>query len=117
VTAEPLPQDRFLRKELEALLKQEGVLQQQEFAPVTIIDAHELDHLEPVLASLSLVSLLGMKTGNHDYRDLSMKNFLYSVFNGFSPNQTAQAEFRDLAQSYTAMLFGPPVESSAMSPG
>jgi len=115
VTVHALPQEAFLRAEIDNLLREENVLQNSSVAPVTLLSIEELESLEPLMNTFSLLEILGDKTGNKDYNDVSMKSFLYDRHKTLPNNEFIRAQFRSFALSMKHMIF--PEEGSERGQG
>jgi hypothetical protein len=115
VTVHALPQEAFLRAEIDNLLREENVLQNSSVAPVTLLSIEELEYLEPLMNTFSLLEILGDKTGNKDYNDVSMKSFLYDRYKTLPNNEFIRAQFRSFSLSMKHMVF--PEERSERGQG
>ena len=106
VTIHSFPQETFIRKEIDRLLAQECIFQDTHIAPVTLVSIEELEYLEPLLETLTMVEMLGEKTGNPTYHEISMKNFLYSRFGTPPINQAIRSRYHELGEYVKNLLFG-----------
>jgi hypothetical protein len=71
--------------------------------------------LEPLMNTFSLLEILGDKTGNKDYNDVSMKSFLYDRYKTLPNNEFIRAQFRSFSLSMKHMVF--PEERSERGQG
>jgi hypothetical protein len=104
VTVESLPQEYFTRRQLDELIAQAGVFRGLSIAPLLLLSIEELEYLEPVLRTLTLVEILGNKAGHDGYRDISMKNYLYLTLGELPRNEALEARFEQITKYLESLL-------------
>jgi len=104
VTIEALPQEYFTRRQLDELIAQAGVFLDLSIAPLTLLSIEELEYLEPLLRTLTLVEILGDKAGNDGFRDISMKNYLYLTHGELPKNEALEARFEEITEYLECLL-------------